>query len=612
MRIATDADDEIEAGWLSTKVGELFCSYHPSRGTVQRSCAVLLCDPFGSDRMTLHLTYRELARRLAAAGFSALRVDYPGTCDSEGGVRGAPQIGRWLEGLDAAADWLRGRSGCSELCVFGALLGGTVASLMAARRNDVRGLALWGAYVSGRAALREFAAFRATSGSNPAGLRPTGWEEGDEEAIGFLITRATAAELRAIDLLKSESPDIEHAAIFKRNRAYDVEKLASYFRQTVSNVFVQPEALMDMADLYKERTQPPSVVLDEMLAWWTSTYGEVEPRSDRDIHVPALKTRVALRTSDGQLVHEEVVRFGKDPAMFGIVTEPAVGAETSRLAAIFLAGGTNYHVGINRNNTEWCRSLAAQGLLTMRFDIRGLGESPPRRPEELAMLYLDETRDDVREAIDFLERRYGPHRVALVGLCAGGFQAFHSALSDRRIRGLIMLNPLRFERADASGNDAYDPVEFRSVASYLEMAFDPESWRRIIAGQVKLRRIAKAVAMRLGDHATASTMQAVARVMGKAPPPSTWLAGALLSLTDRGSNVFIVFNEGDGIVSIFDECIALDRERLMATGRFATEVFSNSDHIFSPLWSQEQVGQLIQDRLLEWSERTSFWTRIAS
>ena len=84
----TEAMPGFEAGWLVGGGDPLFATYFPpaAGGTLRRH-AVLLCEPLGPDRMNLHLFYRELALRFAAAGHAVLRFDPAGTGDSSGSPR---------------------------------------------------------------------------------------------------------------------------------------------------------------------------------------------------------------------------------------------------------------------------------------------------------------------------------------------------------------------------------------------------------------------------------------------------------------------------------------------------------------------------------------------
>lgn len=593
-----NASECMEAGWIDSAHGRVFACYHPASGELDRACAVLLCDPFGAQRMNLHLTYRALALRLAEAGFPVLRVDYPGTGDSSGYPRGPGQVSVWLASLHAAADFLRARSGKSELCVFGALLGGTLAGALAAARADVTGLALWGAFPSGRAFLRELTAFRGATPANPSGLRPSDWQEGDQEAVGFLITRATADELAALDFLQLAAPIARVAAVFRRNRAIAVEPVAEHLRRAGTEVYLQASAVGDIAEIEDDHAQPPCALLDEMLRWWTATYPASSNHAREAPARPALEPRVSLNNRRGEAVEETVVRFGDDAQIFGIVSHTSTGQRQGRPAVVLVNGGATHRAGINRNYTEWARELAARGLIVLRMDLRGLGDSPPLRPEDLGVLRRDESRRDIRDAIGFLQQRYAATSIACVGLCLGGYQAFHTALEDPRVSGLVMLNPLRFRSA---GQGPSKELAYLSLAQYARAALAPETWVRLISGDVDAGGVSRSIAARVAKQVLARARIAGSRLGVGRTPPASWIADKFIELTERGCNALVVFSAGDGIAELFEEEIALDRARLQATGRLSIEVMHDTDHVFTPLFSQQRAGEILERTLLRWT-----------
>lgn len=572
--------DGMEAGWLDCAQGKLFSCYHPARGGVQRNCAVLLCDPFGSDRMNLHASYRELALRLAAAGFPTLRVDYPGTCDSSGYARDPQLLDSWLASLHSAADWLQRRSGLAQLSVFGALLGGTLAARFAADREQVTGLVLWGALPSGRAFLREAAAMRVMMTANAAGRRPAGFQEGDLECIGFLVPRAMAEQLATIDLLALSGKVARAAAVFTRGRAGQVEPLVERLRACGCNVYVQRGPPVEIAQLVDQRAKPPAELLDEMLAWWTATYPIARAPAPPADATARLEPSVVLRDRRGREVREEVVRFGSDLGLIGIVTQPLAGASPAEPTLVLVNGGSNHRPGINRNYAEWAREWAASGWSVLRLDLRGLGDSMPLRPEDICMLHRVESRADIRAAFEFLERQYGARRFICMGLCAGAYQSLHTALEDTRVCGLVLLNPLRFQGPRA---------------------------RRLI-GMIAARDVARGSRELLGRAASTARLRVAALVSQLRGEVSTasWIADAFLRLTRRRCDVLLVFNANDPMVPIVDAELDAARATLHASGCFAIERVEDSDHIFSPLRSQEQVGQILAASLDRWRAR---WAR---
>ena len=588
-------EGEATAGWFETPAGTLFGWFHPAAAKTPRDCAILLCDPFGSDRMNLHLSYRALAIELAAAGFPTLRFDYPGTCDSSGDPGQLARVENWQAAIHHAADWLRTAAGVSELGLFGALLGGTLAMTVAAKRPDVTGLALWGPLPSGRHFLREVRAFAAMTATNPNGRRPSTWNDNDQEAIGFLVPAQMAATLKDLALPDFSGAALRAAAVFRRNQTFPVEPVVRALASGRAPVMVQERAEVDLAELVAERALPPAQLLREMVKWWDGTYPPSISSHPRQAASLPLQPRVDLRQADGRCVSEQALYFGEDGGLFGIVSWDAQAVHPPDVGIVLVNGGSNHRVGINRNYTDWARRWARRGFTVLRMDIRGLGDSPPRHPEELGVLYREETRQDVLAALDGLARTHGVQRFVCMGLCAGGYQSFHAALLDPRIAGVVMLNPLRFRPVAANEAPQAD-FQYAPVSHYARAWRSPARWRRLLRGEVNVLGIMGSIAHRV-------TRTAVSRLRAPfdtTPRGTTWLAQQMLALTERECFVDIVFNSNDPVWERAEEELAVDRTRLEATGRFTVTKIDDTDHIFSPLWSQEYLTQVLDGVVDRW------------
>ena len=568
MTARAAARDDPAAMWIPTPSGHLFAWYHPPAVGTNRRCAVLLVDPFGVDRMVLHLTYRRLALRLAELGFAVLRVDHPGTCDSEGSPREHARIDAWMCGLDAAADRLRRWSGAGELSVCGLLLGGTLAAMLAARRNDVTAMVLWAPYVLGRAAVRASVAATATCRSNPEGREPSSAADGDQEALGFLLSRELIEDLHSVDLLRTTPVAVRHALLVSRGPCAPESKLVPHLAAARIAVDVQNRPHDDIEDLLQAAGQgDPRTTIEEIADWHSRMFPReagVAP-AGRPVLDPS---EVVLTEAGGIRVRESAVWLGTDGGVFAIASEPADGA-VREPAVVLVNGGANHRPGINRSHTEWARLLAGRGHRVLRIDIRGLGDSPPSRPELQGVLYLDETRQDVLDAAGWLRER-GAQTVCAVGLCAGGYQAYHAALAGSAIDAIVLLNPLRFheERLGAANLDLAGGARWRSA---LHQAVRPHDLLR--AGP----RLARKILRRFGPEAMAARR----------------LRGCLLDLTERGVDVAVVYNQNEPAFEYLRSVIHPVRRRLEATGAFRIEMVGHADHIFSPLWVQERVTDVI-------------------
>ncbi len=598
--------DPMEAGWIDSPQGKLFACYHPPQGGARRTCGVLFCDPFGADRMNLHLSYRQLAIRLASEGFPTLRVDYPGTCDSSGDPRDPDLFEAWLASLHTAAEWLKRRAGVEQLSVFGALLGGTLATVFSTQREDVTGLVLWGALPDGHTFLREAVAMRRLMRSNPDGLLPSSWREGDREVLGFIIPKQMAEAIARVDLSKLKGRMPHAAAVLPRGRSAPITAIVQTLQSGGADVYVQQSPAVEIAALVDRDAHPPTALIDEMLEWWRATYPESRaplPSSSPNLET-GLESSSVLAAPSGARVRETVVHFGSDHGIFGIVSEP-LERRASGPALVLVNGGTNHRPGINRNYTEWARAWAARGRVVLRFDIRGLGDSPPLYPRDLCVLYRPESRTDICDAFDFLATRYGKQRFICLGLCGGAYQSLHTALEDSRVCGVVMLNPLRFQAERSSLPDFQSEFDHKPLARQVRAALSPKKWRSALRGELDLRRKSRLLLGQLRSDADTRTRQLRSWLRGEDRPPSSWMAAVFLELLGRRCNLLIVLNADDAMVSVMNEQLEADLGRLKATGRFAIELIDNTDHIFSPLWSQERLSAILEATLTRWYAETN-------
>jgi alpha-beta hydrolase superfamily lysophospholipase len=190
----------MEPFYFGTGEKRLFGIHHAPANGARRRQAVVLCYPMGHEYFRVHRTFRQLSARLAEAGFHALRFDYYGCGDSAGeSEEGA--VEQWLEDIGAAVDEIKDLSGAAEVTLIGARLGATLAALVARRRREVDGLALWDPIVKGEDYVRELT--RRQKDWLRDGLpEPRRFDRDDPmtEALGFPLPDRLRRGLEKIDL----------------------------------------------------------------------------------------------------------------------------------------------------------------------------------------------------------------------------------------------------------------------------------------------------------------------------------------------------------------------------------------------------------------------------
>ncbi|HEY8876279.1 MAG TPA: hydrolase 1, exosortase A system-associated [Roseateles sp.] len=160
--------------------------------------------------------------------------------------------------------------------------------------------------------------------------------------------------------------------------------------------------------------------------------------------------------------------------LVGILAEPAAGLAAD-LGVIIVVGGPQYRAGSHRQFTLLARRLAKQGLSTLRFDYRGMGDSPGEARDFQAV------DADIAAAIDaLLSARPQLRRVVLWGLCDAASAAllYLERRADPRVAGLALANP--WVRSAASL--ARTHVKHYYGQRLLQASF----WLKLIRGGVRL------------------------------------------------------------------------------------------------------------------------------
>ena len=91
----------------------------------------------------------------------------------------------------------------------------------------------------------------------------------------------------------------------------------------------------------------------------------------------------------------------------------------------------------HRQFVTLARALAESGLFVFRFDYRGMGDSAGK---EIAFM---EAGPDISAAIDTMNAQIpGLEPIILWGLCDAATINLLHGVSDKRVGGLVLLNPL--------------------------------------------------------------------------------------------------------------------------------------------------------------------------
>jgi pimeloyl-ACP methyl ester carboxylesterase len=564
---------------------QLMGIYHAAEPGVARGSGIVLCNPLGYEAMCTHRTYRHLARRLAAAGFDVLRFDYHGTGDSSGGGDEPDRLGAWVDSVGLAIDELRALAGVSAVDLFGVRLGATLATLAAARRSDIRSLVLWAPVVSGRTYAREVRALQMLTegGERREAGGAGGQDDGDslepilrELAGASLLTPYGRIASRALILARDDLPIWE-------------ERLAAHLRQCgVETELRAAPGYARMVD-HPETAVVPSFTLDAIVAWLGSAESGTAP------HRAVTRAPSSVLTFNSQAplraVREEALSFGDGHRLFGILTERDE-SRSGHTAVVFLNAGANHRVGPNRLYVSLARDLAARGYPAFRFDAGGIGDGAPPPGTAENRVYSKDSVADVKAAMTYLTSIRDVRRFVLVGICSGGFLAFHTSADDARVAGQIIINPQTFEWRRGDPLTLTPKRSFKSTRYYLQAIWRPATWTLALRGEIDFRGVAGALQRRSIERIAVRLKGAIARWRGL-PEPRSEVERVFRAVSDRGVRSLLIFSSQDGGLDMIERHLGTSASSMAPHANFRLEIVDGADHTFTPRRSQDRLRALV-------------------
>jgi hypothetical protein len=275
-------------------------------------------------------------------------------------------------------------------------------------------------------------------------------------------------------------------------------------------------------------------------------------------------------------VNEDLVWL--DDRLVGVACRPY---GEPRRAVILLNSGGIYRIGPNRLYVALARRLALAGDLVLRFDISGISDSTARPGAEENIVYSDHAVGDVGVAVDWC-RRHGARTVAVVGLCSGAYHALKAAVAGQPIDTIVPINPLTFFWKPGMPLDFSALRVMLDTARYQKSVTSVESWRKLLRGDVDVRRVARVVAERARSIAEHRARDVARRL--RIPLPDD-LGSELLALGRRRVAMRFIFASGDPGHAMLLEQGGSAVPRLRESGRLSIDVIAGPDHTFTPRWS---------------------------
>ncbi len=551
---------------------------------------MLLCPPFGWDDVCSYRSRYAWSQALAEAGHPTVRIDLPGTGDTDGSPRTPGRLDAWTDAVSMAARWLRDETGCGRIAAIGLGLGGLVAYVALVRDAEIDDLALWAVPARGRALVRELRAFSLLERAAADALEPgpalpdhsalevPGADDGSLEVGGFVMTAETVEALERVDLMKLALPDAARRRVLLLGRddlAPDA-RLREHLERAGTAVSVADGRGYGLMMQDPRIARPPRQVFAQTISWLAATpSGSARSPADRGSY-SAPRPRATLELMCGDEAVRETpfrVQVGAE-RLFGILSEPAAGQRAGATAVLFNAGSVR-RIGPNRMWVEIARSWAARGVPTLRIDLSGVGDSDgDERPYlSTAAYYVPELTERAVAVLDALGSRGLPNRFILGGLCSGAYWSFACASQDERVIGALMINLWTFAWSD----DLAAERALRNAGRLLR-GDGPRDWTLRNVYEAGLRVIRTSLGRRRSRTRRARETRAV-----------------LDRLRDRRTELLLQFSADE---ALYDD-LARDRilDDLDRWPNLRLERIPGHDHTFRALRSQSQLRRDFDEAL---------------
>jgi pimeloyl-ACP methyl ester carboxylesterase len=524
--------------------------------------AVVICTAFSTDAAIGYRSLALLADQLAAAGYPALRFDYPGTGDSpDSGLEcGEGHWLAWKKSVHAAADWLHTATGAHRVVLCGLRIGATLAALAGAERDDVAGLLLFEPVVVGRSFVRQLR----LEAELLTGRRPGKADSFEHHGLRFCASALD--QMAAADLRQVAIPAGTAVGLFARQATRPVSDCATAWSQAGASVACPDWSGLD--PLVRDNPIAETRLADfEGVFVWLRQAIVAESRQT----IEPVQRLAALQVPG---CIEAPLSFGRDRRLFGVLCQPENGA--AREVVLIPNTGRDPRHGPARQAVTFARRLAAEGVASLRLDFAGLGDSaaPPGKEGVRSHVFQVDRAADIRAAIDRLQA-LGFARFAVQGLCSGAYHAFHAALADERISTLMLVNiPLfRLPGRDVQG---YLDQRWLPRLHYVRQLVSADRWRAVLQGEVDLVRAARGQFVHGPAHVISRATSAVRR-LGVAREQS-FARRSMATLSRRGVRTLFMFSPGAGESEIFAREFGQDGEGLDAFPGTRLEVVPDLDH----------------------------------
>jgi alpha-beta hydrolase superfamily lysophospholipase len=605
MKLMTAPLSSAEALYFDSDGHGLFGWLHrPAAGTIA-PFGLVICKPFGYEALCSHRSLRAFAEEAANCGVPVLLFDYLGTGDSADIDPMANQLDVWSRDVVAAVNELQRRTGVARVCLLGLRLGASLAIMAASECITVDSLILIAPVISGSRYLRELrmtrlAASLHTDPTESANGSPSNIEAASDlsfDASGFTFSAATITAIAQVDLTAPRIPTVAEILVIDGDTFPGTPGWTDALRGLgiSANHLILP-GLIEMMMTGPEFASVPRAMLAAVSGWLAERLSKSAPPCDNVtwLHsdsVPGDATAVLTLSGDGVAIIERPIFFDSEGLLFGIVTEPQQGEP--RRAAILLNSGADQHIGANRMHVSLARHWSGRGIVVLRIDLSGIGDSSTRPGQTDDDVFPIAALEDIQSAVSYIRSRYGARDITLAGLCSGAYHALRAAAAGTPVDRILMVNPQNYFWKQGTSLRALQLAEMvRNPGVYRRQIFSSSAWRRVFTGRVNVWRIPMIYIGRL-RLSVESKLRDLARHLHIRLPHD--LGSDLVEIVARGIRVVFVFSPGEPGVDLLKIEGGSSVRRLGEHCR--VYITDSGDHIFSQLAPRGAMEKILSDEL---------------
>jgi pimeloyl-ACP methyl ester carboxylesterase len=177
-----------------------------------------------------------------------------------------------------------------------------------------------------------------------------------------------------------------------------------------------------------------------------------------------------------------------------MITRPQV-RNATRDGVMFLNTGGDPRAGIGRFATLTARMLAERGVVSLRFDFPGVGDSADPADGRRHIYEVDRMAD-IQAAMGLMQAE-GVEEMTLAGICAGGYHAMRAVIGDIGVRKALVVSPVKLAWRDGDSLAVAKQDQGRATSFYASCLTRPETWKRLMSGDIDVAAVAKTVSARL-------------------------------------------------------------------------------------------------------------------